>query len=87
MFENLLGRCFFQLLHFVLVYALFCSGFLLILLIETVAGKCLGGQGRRRRSKKTEKKIGDDEKEEKRMPETPETVQMVERWVEVESLN
>ena len=85
MFENLLGRCFFQLLHFVLVYALFCSGFLLILLIETVAGKCLGG--RRRRSKKTKKKIGDDQKEEKRMPETPETVQMVERWVEVESLN
>ena len=63
--------------------AFFCSGFLLILLIETVAGKCLGG--RRRRSKKIKKKIGDDEKEEKRMPETPETVQMVERWVEVES--
>ena len=78
-----MGRCFFQLLHFVLVYALFCSGFLLILLIETVAGKCLGG--RRRRSKKIKKKIGDDEKEEKRMPETPETVQMVERWAEVES--
>ena len=63
--------------------AFFCSGFLLILLIETVAGKCLGG--RRRRSKKTKKKIGDGEKEEKRMPETPETVQMVERWAEVES--
>ena len=66
------------------------SGFLLILLLETFAGKCLGGRGiKRRRGKKikekfdddNKKKFYDDNKEEKQMPKTPDTVQMVERWV------
>ena len=63
------------------------SGFLLILLLETFAGKCFGGK--RRRSKKVKKKFDeekkkkfdDDNKEEKQMPKTPDTVQMVERWM------
>ena len=53
---------------------------MLILLIETLAGTCLGGQGPKRRSKKIKKKFDNDEKkEEKNIPKTPDTVQMVER--------
>ena len=68
------------------------SGFLLILLLETFAGKCLGGRGlKRRHIKKVKKKFyddnkkmfDDDNKEEKQMPKTPDTVQMVERLVEL----
>ena len=64
---------------------------MLILLLETFAGKCFGGK--RRRSKKVKKnfdeeknkKFDDDDKEEKQMPKTPDTVQMVERWVDENS--
>ena len=57
---------------------------MLILLIETLAGTCLGGQGPKRRRKKIKKKFDDnDKKEEKNMTKTPDTVQMVERCVEL----
>ena len=64
---------------------------MLILLLETFAGKFLGGRGiKRRRGKKikekfdddNKKKFYDDNKEEKQMPKTPDTVQMVERWMD-----
>ena len=57
----------------------------MILLLETFAGKCLGG-GRKLKGgkkKKAKKKFDDDgNKEEKQMAKTPDTVQMVERSVD-----
>ena len=67
---------------------------MLILLLETFAGKCLGGRGvKRGRNKKVKKKFDNDNKdkfdddnnEEKQMPKTPDTVQMVERWADENS--
>ena len=56
----------------------------MILLLETFAGKCLGGGRRLKGGKKKVKKKFDDDgnKEEKQMAKTPDTVQMVERSVD-----
>ena len=56
----------------------------MILLLETFAGKCLGGGRRLKGGKRKAKKKFDDDgnKEEKHMAKTPDTVQMVERSVD-----
>ena len=52
-------------------------GFLTIVLIETVAGKCLGSRGKKSQEEEKLKRKKNPDKD----PKTPDTVQMVERWV------
>ena len=52
-------------------------GFLTTVLIETVAGKCLGSKKSQEEEKLKRKKNPDKD------PKTPDTVQMVERWVDL----
>ena len=49
-----------------------------IVLIETVAGKCLGSRGKKSQEEEKLKKKKNPDKD----PKTPDTVQMVERWVD-----
>ena len=50
-------------------------GFLTIVLIETVAGKCLGSRGKKTQEEEKLKRKKNPDKD----PKTPDTVQMVER--------
>ena len=49
-----------------------------IVLIETVAGKCLGSRGKKSEEEEKMKRKKNPDKD----PKTPDTVQMVERWVD-----
>ena len=49
-----------------------------IVLIETVAGKCLGSRGKKSEEEEKLKRKKNPDKD----PKTPDTVQMVERWVD-----